>query len=173
MSFASIIFFLFLPAVFCVYWLLPRKHWQNTVLLVASYIFYSWWDWRFCLLMLGSSLIDYWAGLKIDHESNESIRKRTLILALGANLLILGVFKYFNFFADSLKEALAITGLALPDYTWTIVLPIGISFYTFQTMSYTLDIYFRRFRSAHSVIEYLSFVSFFPQLVAGPIEWNA
>src|SRR5690606_3284821 len=146
MSFTSIIFFLFLPSVFCVYWLLPGRKWQNTILLAGNYIFYSWWDWRFCLLMLGSSLIDYWAGLRIESESNDLSRKRILTLALGANLLILGVFKYFNFFTDSLKQALAVTGLALPEYTWTIVLPVGISFYTFQTMSYTLDIYFRRFQ---------------------------
>jgi alginate O-acetyltransferase complex protein AlgI len=170
MSFASVVFFLFLPVVFCLHWLIARREWQNITLLVASYIFYGWWDWRFCFLMLASSLIDYWAGVWIDRASNERRRKMILVWAMSANLLILGFFKYSNFFADSLVTALAIAGLDLPTWSWKIVLPVGISFYTFQTMSYTLDIYFRRFRPLESILDYLTFVSFFPQLVAGPIE---
>src|SRR5438874_10371508 len=117
MSFASLIFFVFLPVVFCVHWLVPRRKWQNGVLLLASYVFYGWWDWRFCFLMLASSLIDYWAGLWIYRETDPGRRKRILICALTANLLILGFFKYANFFVDSAVTALAVTGLDLP--TWS------------------------------------------------------
>lgn len=170
MSFASVVFFLFLPVVFCVHWLVPRRSWQNQVLLVASYLFYGWWDWRFCFLMLGSSLIDYTAGLWIDRETHQPTRKRILVCTLTANLLVLGFFKYFNFFSNSLVDAFAIAGLRLPSWSLEIILPVGISFYTFQTMSYTLDIYFGRFRPMRNVVDYLTFVSFFPQLVAGPIE---
>jgi alginate O-acetyltransferase complex protein AlgI len=170
MSFASLVFFIFLPLVFCLHWLVHRRKWQNIVLLIASYVFYGWWDWRFCFLMLASSLIDYWAGLWIDRESDQRRRKRILICALSGNLLILAFFKYFNFFIDSAVTALAIVGLDLPTWSWKVVLPVGISFYTFQTMSYTLDVYYRRSRPLESVLDYSTFVSFFPQLVAGPIE---
>jgi alginate O-acetyltransferase complex protein AlgI len=170
MSFASIVFFIFLPIVFSLHWLLPRRKWQNTVLLLASYVFYGWWDWRFCFLMLASSLIDYWAGLWIYRETDARRRKRILACALTANLLILGFFKYANFFVDSAVTALAVTGLDLPTWSWKIVLPVGISFYTFQSMSYSLDVYYRRFQPFESVLDYSTFVSFFPQLVAGPIE---
>lgn len=170
MSFASLVFFLFLPLVFCLHWLVPKKSWQNGVLLVASYIFYGWWDWRFCFLMLGSSLVDYWAGIAIHGTPEQRRRKMILIVALTINLVTLGFFKYFNFFADSLTTALAVTGLNVPTWSLKIILPVGISFYTFQTMSYTLDIYFGRFQPLRSTVDYLTFISFFPQLVAGPIE---
>jgi alginate O-acetyltransferase complex protein AlgI len=170
MSFASVVFFLFLPLVFAIHWLVQGRRWQNGVLLVASYIFYGWWDWRFCFLMIGSSLIDYWAGLRIDQEPEQRKRKEVLIVALSSNLLILGFFKYFNFFSESLLAALSAAGVHMPEWSFNIILPVGISFYTFQTMSYTLDIYFGRFKPLRSAVDYLSFVSFFPQLVAGPIE---
>jgi alginate O-acetyltransferase complex protein AlgI len=170
MSFASLVFFLFLPVVFCVHWLVPHRKWQNSVLLVASYIFYGWWDWRFCFLMIGSSLLDYWAGILLDGESAQRRRKTILIAALSANLVILGFFKYYNFFSDSLTTALGMAGVPISAWTLKIILPVGISFYTFQTMSYTLDIYLRRFEPMRNVVDYLTFVSFFPQLVAGPIE---
>lgn len=169
-SFASIPFFLFLPLVFSLYRLSRRKGWQNMVLLVASYFFYGWWDYRFCLLILASSLIDYFSGWWIDRVLDPRKRKVILILSLSASLGILGFFKYFNFFADSLAVALAGLGLDLNLSTLTIVLPVGVSFYTFQTMSYTLDIYFGKCRANKDLVEYLTFVSFFPQLVAGPIE---
>src|SRR5262245_22459221 len=118
MSFASVVFFLFLPVVFALHWIVPRRNWQNAVLLVASYIFYGWWDWRFCFLMIGSSLIDYWAGLRIDQEPGARRRKEILIVALTCNLLILGFFKYCNFFSDSIATALAIAGFHLPQWSW-------------------------------------------------------
>src|SRR6476620_443154 len=135
MSFASVVFFIFLPIVFCLHWLIPRRKWQNSVLLAASYFFYGWWDWRFCFLMLASSLIDYWAGLWIYTERNAAKRKWILGCALGANLLILAFFKYANFFVDSAVTGLAFAGLDLPTWSLKIVLPVGISFYTFQSMS--------------------------------------
>src|SRR5687767_10618004 len=107
MSFASLIFFLFLPLVFFVHWALLRRAWQNSVLLVASYVFYGWWDWRFCFLMFGASLLDYAAGLLIFRASAPLPRRIILMVALSGNLLVLGFFKYFNFFADSLAIALA------------------------------------------------------------------
>src|SRR5688572_27839897 len=151
MSFASLVFFIFLPVVFCVHWLVPHRKWQNSVLLLASYVFYGWWDWRFCFLMIGSSLLDYWAGILLDSESDQRRRKIILTLALSANLLILGFFKYYNFFADSLTTSLAIAGVNVSTWTLKIILPVGISFYTFQTMSYTLDIYFHRFQPMRNV----------------------
>src|SRR5947208_108518 len=169
MSFASLIFFVFLPVIFCVHWLVPRRAYQNTVLLVASYFFYGWWDWRFCFLILASSLIDYVAGWWIGLEQRAHRKTCILIAALSANLLILGFFKYFNFFADSLAIALSLLGLDVPTSTLSIILPVGISFYTFQTMSYTIDIYRGHFVPQRSLLDYLTFVSFFPHLVAGPI----
>ena len=169
MSFASLIFFVFLPVIFCVHWLVPRRAYQNTVLLVASYFFYGWWDWRFCFLILASSLIDYVAGWWIGIEHRAHRKTRILVAALSANLLILGFFKYFNFFADSLAIALSLLGLDVPTSTLSIILPVGISFYTFQTMSYTIDIYRGHFVPQRSLLDYLTFVSFFPHLVAGPI----
>ncbi len=170
MSFASLIFFLFLPVVFAVHWLVPRRRWQNAVLLAASYVFYGWWDWRFCFLMLASSLIDYAAGLGLASSTSSANRKRILAAAVASNLLILAFFKYFNFFVDSFVLALAAVGVDVPTSTLNIILPVGISFYTFQTLSYTIDIYRGEFRARRSLLDYLTFVSFFPQLVAGPIE---
>src|ERR1051325_11410659 len=120
MSFASVVFFLFLPAVFALHWLIPRRKWRNGLLLAANYFFYGWWDWRFCFLMLGSSLIDYWAGLRIEIETEQARRKKILVLALGANLLILGFFKYYNFFSSSVVAALATAGLHLPGWSCQI-----------------------------------------------------
>lgn len=170
MSFASIEFFLFLPLVFTIYYLHRGKAWQNTVLVVASYIFYARWDYRFCLLMLASSLVDYAAGLMIQSTQAPPRRKAVLIIALSGNLVILGFFKYFNFFVDSLIIGMSALGIDANTLTLQIILPVGISFYTFQTMSYTIDIYRGSFQPQRNLIDYLAFVSFFPQLVAGPIE---
>ncbi|MBU6399757.1 MAG: MBOAT family protein [Verrucomicrobia bacterium] len=170
MSFTSAAFFLFLPVVFALHWAVRRKTWQNLVLLVASYVFYGWWDWRFCWLMLASSLIDYTAGSGIERTSAPRRRQAILATAMSANLLLLGFFKYFNFFADSLVIACSSVGVDLSVPALTIILPVGISFYTFQTMSYTLDIYYGRFRPLRNLLDYLTFVSFFPHLVAGPIQ---
>ncbi|MGZ8938621.1 MAG: MBOAT family O-acyltransferase, partial [Limisphaerales bacterium] len=138
--------------------------------MISSYVFYGWWDWRFCFLMLASSLIDYFAGNAIHRSTSPRARRTFLYFAITANLTFLGVFKYFHFFTDSLVIALAAVGLELNTTTFSIILPVGISFYTFQTLSYTIDIYRRQFAPQKSLLDYLCFVSFFPQLVAGPIE---
>lgn len=141
MAFNSIAFCFFLPTVFIVHWRCRTRAARNVTLLTASYIFYGWWDWRFLSLILLSSLIDFCCGLRIAGTTGSGSRQRWLSLSLAANLGLLGVFKYFNFFAESTAEMLRIAGL---NSTWTdlqIVLPVGISFYTFQTLSYTIDVY--------------------------------
>jgi alginate O-acetyltransferase complex protein AlgI len=162
-------FFLFLAVVFGVHWLLktnrPRKLW----LLACSYVFYGAWDWRFLSLILASTAIDYVAALRIDAASDRRIRRRWLLLSLGGNLAILGFFKYFNFFTGSLVSLAAWLGAGISGPTLDIVLPVGISFYTFQTMSYSLDVYFGRLKPTGRLLDVALFVAFFPQLVAGPI----
>lgn len=170
MSFASLVFFIFLPVVFALHWICPRRQWQNAVLLAASYFFYGWWDYRYCSLMLFSSLMDYVIGRKLADARTPRQRKFLLAVTLVSNLGLLGVFKYFKFFADSFALAFAALGLDVNTTTLNLVLPVGISFYTFQTLSYTLDIYRGQFAPRKDLLEYLTFVSFFPQLVAGPIE---
>lgn len=170
MTFISLTFLIFLPGVFALYWLARRRELQNSLLIAASYLFYSWWDYRFCALMLLSSLVDYGIGLAM--ESAECRRRRRILLwvSVVANLGLLGIFKYFNFFTDNLAALASEVGWTLNWGTLEIILPVGISFYTFQTMSYTIDIYRRQLKPTRNIIEYLAFVSFFPQLVAGPIE---
>lgn len=170
MSFPSIQFIVFLVLVFCAYHLRPSRQWQNAVCVLSSYYFYGWWDIRFCSLLFLSSIIDYWIGGQIDRTPHPLARKRWLILSITANLGLLGYFKYSNFFIESFALALAEMGLRFNYSTLNIILPVGISFYTFQTMSYTIDIYRGHFRPKPDFVAYLSFVSFFPQLVAGPIE---
>jgi D-alanyl-lipoteichoic acid acyltransferase DltB (MBOAT superfamily) len=170
MSFVSLTFFIFLALAFALYWMRASRLWQNSVVLAASYVFYAWWDWRFCFLMLASSLVDFVAGIAIHRSGAEARRKLYLATALSVNVGVLGFFKYFGFFVDSLVIALSTIGLEVPTVSFAIILPIGISFYTFQTMSYTIDIYRGHYEPQRSVVDYLSFVSFFPQLVAGPIE---
>jgi alginate O-acetyltransferase complex protein AlgI len=170
MSFASVTFFLFCILVFALYHGWARRGWQNAVTVTASYVFYAWWDWRFCGLMLVSSLVDYWAGGALERTANPLRRRLVLGLSLGVNLGMLGFFKYFNFFVENLAGLVARLGLPLETGTLQIILPVGISFYTFQTLSYTIDIYRRQFRPVRDFGAYMAFVSFFPQLVAGPIE---
>jgi len=169
MLFNSIPFLFFLPLVFCLYWFaFQRKlELQNVFLIIASYVFYGWWDWRFLGLILLSSFVDYWCGKNIDSDQPSALRKRWLWLSLGVNLGVLGLFKYFNFFVDSFAS---LFGLDPASFTLNIVLPVGISFYTFQTMSYTIDIYRGKLKASRDPIAFFAFVSFFPQLVAGPIE---
>ena len=170
MNFASDEFLLLLPLVFCVYWTLGRSaRRQNVILLLASYLFYGWWDGRFLLLLVLSSVCDFFIAGKV--ESSEGSRRRNwLWLSVLINLGILGAFKYFGFFVDSFVELSAKLGVSLHPYTLNLVLPIGISFYTFQTLGYTIDVYKRRTPPCQNAIEFLTFVAFFPQLVAGPIE---
>ncbi|UWX56111.1 hypothetical protein NYZ99_07365 [Maribacter litopenaei] len=138
--------------------------------MVASYIFYAWWDWRFLSLIIISSIIDYTAGLKIYNAETERQRKLWLIISLVANLGFLSIFKYYNFFVDSFVQAVGIFGWQPNDLTLDIILPVGISFYTFQTLSYTIDIYRRDFKPTNNILSFFTYIAFFPQLVAGPIE---
>jgi D-alanyl-lipoteichoic acid acyltransferase DltB (MBOAT superfamily) len=179
MLFNSFAFAVFLPLVFALYWaVFNRKIWlRNLFLLVASYAFYGWWDWRFLSLIAISSLIDFLVGKQIGklNEQNETpaskLRKKFFLwLSVATNIGILGFFKYCNFFVDSFISLFATFGVNIPAFTLTIVLPVGISFYTFQTMSYTIDIYRGKLKPTNDWIQFFAFVSFFPQLVAGPIE---
>tara|TARA_B110000285_G_scaffold131035_1_gene147191 strand:- start:913 stop:2346 length:1434 start_codon:yes stop_codon:yes gene_type:complete len=172
MLFNSIDFLFFLPLVFIVYWFVLSKSFkaQNIFLLIASYVFYGWWDWRFLLLIVGSSFIDFFVGQWIHNSEDNKRRKRLLIISLVANLGSLAFFKYFNFFADNLQILMNSIGIEPSPLTLNIILPVGISFYTFQTLSYTIDVYRRKLKPTNDVIAFFTYVSFFPQLVAGPIE---
>jgi len=172
MLFNSIEYLIFLPVVFILYWFVCNKNlkWQNFLLLIVSYIFYGWWDWRFLSLIVFSSIIDYYCGLSIEKSTEQHIKKRWLTLSMLINLGFLGVFKYFNFFSKSLEEAFLSLGYQIDTLTLNVILPVGISFYTFQTMSYTIDVYRGRLKPTKDIVAFFAFVSFFPQLVAGPIE---
>ncbi|NLT04137.1 MAG: MBOAT family protein [Bacteroidales bacterium] len=172
MLFNSLEFALFLPIVFALYWFLPfkRLRGQNALVVVASYVFYGWWDWRFLGLILLSTLTDYAMGLWMGATAEQRKRKRLLWVSLGLNLGLLGFFKYFNFFVDSFTTAFTFFGVAIQPNTLKIILPVGISFYTFQTLSYTIDVYKRSIEPTRDLVAFAAFVSFFPQLVAGPIE---
>ncbi len=143
---------------------------QNILLLAASYVFYGWWDWRFLSLIIISSALDFWVGQRLAAAVEEGPRKQWLALSMCFNLGLLGFFKYYNFFVASFVAAFAGIGVELQASTLSIILPVGISFYTFQTMSYTLDIYRRQLEPTRDPVTFFAFVSFFPQLVAGPIE---
>lgn len=169
MQFDSLTYAVFLWLNFVIYWALPRR-WQNAQLLLASYVFYGWWDWRFLGLIVISSAVDYSMGLAI-HDSQEPGRRRVYLgISLAANLGLLGLFKYYDFFVSSLKSLFAEMGMTVGLDSLGLILPVGISFYTFQTMSYTLDIYREKMEPTRDFVAFLAFVAFFPQLVAGPIE---
>jgi len=172
MLFNSLDFTVFLPIVFMLYWFVFNKNLkqQNGLIVVASYFFYAWWDWRFLSLIFLSTFVDYIVGINIQKNENPHIRKQFLWLSIVVNLGMLGVFKYFNFFIENFALAFSFFGLDLSSYTLNLILPVGISFYTFQTLSYTLDIYKRKLEPTKDFIVFAAFVSFFPQLVAGPIE---
>lgn len=172
MLFNSVAFLIFLPIVFGVYWSLQSRSLtlQNLALLGASYLFYGWWDYRFLSLIVVSSIVDYWVGVRMQREEVQSKRKGLLWISVCVNLGILGVFKYFDFFIHSFADLLSAFGLSANLPTLRVILPVGISFYTFQTMSYTIDIYRRQIPATRDPIAFFAFVSFFPQLVAGPIE---
>ncbi|HXK61178.1 MAG TPA: MBOAT family O-acyltransferase [Acidobacteriota bacterium] len=172
MLFNSLAYAVFLPLVFLIYWLVfPRRlKWQNLWLVAASYYFYACWDWRFLSLIILSSLIDYGAGLALGKFTRDLHRKLFLWLSIVTNIGILGFFKYYNFFIDSLLHASPGLRYVVGDARLDIILPVGISFYTFQTLSYTIDVYRRKLAPTKDLIAFLAFVSFFPQLVAGPIE---
>lgn len=170
MLFNSFIFFIFLGLVLPLFYLLPSKNSKNSFLLLASYFFYGYWDWRFCSLLAISTIIDYFVGNRLARSNQDKKRKALLIISLISNLGILGFFKYFNFFAESFQMLTSSLGYQTDFLHLNIILPVGISFYTFQTLSYTIDIYRRKLTPTRNFIEFALFVSFFPQLVAGPIE---
>lgn len=172
MLFNSLDFAIFLPTVFILYWMVFRNSFkrQNILLVLASYVFYGWWDWRFLSLILFSTLVDFWVGLQLGKNQDEKVRRGFLTLSVLVNLGFLGFFKYYNFFVDNFREAFSFLGYQFEGYSLSIVLPVGISFYTFQTMSYTIDLYRKKLQPTADFIAFSAFISFFPQLVAGPIE---
>lgn len=172
MLFNSIDFAFFLPIVFFLYWFACNKSikLQNILIVVSSYIFYGWWDAKFLLLIAFSTILDYLIGIKIHESNNNKVRKLYLLTSLFVNLGFLGFFKYFNFFIDNFTEAFLFFGYKFEPISLSIILPVGISFYTFQTLSYSIDIYKRKLTPTYDFTSFAAFVSFFPQLVAGPIE---
>ena len=173
MLFNSFEFMLFLPIVFLLYWFVfkPRRL-QNLFLVVASYIFYGWWDWRFLLLIALTSACSYASGLLLEHyEGKRKAQKIVSASNIVLNLMILGVFKYYNFFVESLEALFSsLLNYHLDWVTINVILPVGISFYTFQALSYTIDVYQKKLPATHDIVEFFAYISFFPQLVAGPIE---
>ncbi|MGH8137899.1 MAG: MBOAT family O-acyltransferase [Steroidobacteraceae bacterium] len=177
MLFHSAVYALFLPTVLAIYFLLglirpPLRgvRAQNVLLLGASYFFYGWWDWRFVGLIILSSLIDFVVGLSLSAVNDASRRRWILGASLAANLGILGFFKYYNFFVASLVEAFASLGVEVYASTLRVILPVGLSFYTFQSLTYTIGVYRRQIPAERDPIAFFAYVAFFPQLVAGPIE---
>ncbi|MCP5094544.1 MAG: MBOAT family protein [Chloroflexi bacterium] len=177
MLFNSQLFFVFFSVVYLLYYLLylfapKNRKAQNSLLLIASYYFYGSWDWRFLVLIATSTIIDFFIGHALNHTPLDftARRKQLLAASVTVNLSILGFFKYFNFFVESLTDLFTLFGMKVNPITLQIILPVGISFYTFQTMSYTIDIYRKRLQPAKTFLDFAVFVSFFPQLVAGPIE---
>ena len=172
MLFNSIDFAVFLPIVFVLYWFVANKNlkFQNILIVIASYVFYGWWDWRFLSLILFSTLVDYSVGRRLRNEENIPKRKILLWTSIIVNLGFLGFFKYYNFFLDNFISAFSFFGNEINANSLNIILPVGISFYTFQTLSYTIDVYREKLEPTRNFIAFAAFVSFFPQLVAGPIE---
>ena len=170
MLFNSFIFFIFLGLVLGIYRALPTRRVRATFLLVSSYVFYGYWDWRFLFLLAISTVTDFAVGLRLEGSTDPKHRRRALLISVVVNLGILGIFKYFNFFLDSAQALAGSLGLSPSSLHLHIALPIGISFYTFKTLSYTIDIYRRKLKPTHSFLDYALFVAFFPNLVAGPIE---
>ena len=179
MLFNSIEFLVFLPIVFVLYWFVfQKREWQNLLIVTASYVFYGWWDWRFLFLIVFTSLCSFYSGVLIDYyrgrrNEERGRRKQKMVCAVNliVNFLILGVFKYYNFFADSLAQLFwHVFHYQLDWVTLNVILPVGISFYTFQALSYTIDVYRKDVSVTRNIVEFCAFISFFPQLVAGPIE---
>lgn len=172
MLFNSLDFAIFLPVVFILYWFVFNKtiRIQNFLIVLASYTFYGWWDWRFLSLLVFSCLMDYTMGRLLMITEDQRKRKILLWLSVGLNLLFLGFFKYYNFFVQSFVDAFTFFGHPINPGTLNIILPLGISFYTFQSLSYVIDVYKRKLTPTKDLVSFLAFVSFFPQLVAGPIE---
>ena len=168
----SLQFAAFLPVVFILYWFLQRagRQAQNFFVLVASYVFYVFWDWRFAALLVFSTFVDFLVGRQLGVERVESRRKLLLWISIAVNLLLLGFFKYFNFFVESFVGLLGVFGIQASVRTLTIIMPVGISFYTFKKLSYTIDVYRRYIEPTSDAVAFFAFVSFFPQILAGPID---
>jgi alginate O-acetyltransferase complex protein AlgI len=172
MLFNSLDFAIFLPIVFILYWFITQRNLtlQNALIVIASYVFYGWWDWRFLSLIVFSTLVDYTIGRELQTTENQKKRKLLLWSSILVNLGLLGFFKYYNFFVDNFIQAFSFFGQSIQPNTLDIILPVGISFYTFQTLSYTIDVYKKKLEPTKDIVAFAAFVSFFPQLVAGPIE---
>ncbi|MEZ4937863.1 MAG: MBOAT family O-acyltransferase [Crocinitomicaceae bacterium] len=172
MLFNSIDFAIFLPLVFLLYWFVFQKNLkqQNSLIVVASYVFYGWWDWRFLSLILFSTLVDFTVGIGLSKTDEKRKRQILLWTSILVNLGFLGFFKYYNFFLDNFQQVFRLFGSEFRAGSLEIVLPVGISFYTFQTLSYTIDVYKKKLEPTRDFIGFTAYVSFFPQLVAGPIE---
>jgi len=173
MLFNSFEFLVFLPIVFLLYWFVFRERkWQNLLIVIASYVFYGWWDWRFLLLIALTSFCSYASGLLLEYFEGQRRQQQIVSAAnIVLNLGILGVFKYYNFFVQSLESLFALLfNYHLDWVTLNVILPVGISFYTFQALSYTIDVYQKKLPATHDIVEFFAYISFFPQLVAGPIE---
>lgn len=172
MLFNSLDFALFFPIVFCLYWFFTATNLrlQNFLIVLASYFFYGWWDWRFLSLIFISTTLDYFIGLRLSKEPVKRKRKFLLWVSILVNIGFLGFFKYFNFFLENFQTAFSFFGKEIGIDSLKIILPVGISFYTFQTLSYTIDVYKGKLAPCKDFISFAAFVSFFPQLVAGPIE---
>ncbi len=172
MLFNSIEFAIFLPIVLSIYWLIGSKkcQLQNTWLIITSYIFYGWWDYRFLSLIVFSSFIDFIVAKAINSNDKLNIKKTFLAISFITNLGLLGFFKYYDFFVENFVQAFTLFGKNLDSHNLNIILPVGISFYTFQTLSYTIDVYKGKIKATNNPLAFAAFVSFFPQLVAGPIE---
>jgi D-alanyl-lipoteichoic acid acyltransferase DltB (MBOAT superfamily) len=172
MLFNSLDFAIFLPIVFLLYWFVAQNNLklQNALIVAASYVFYCWWDWRFLSLIIFSTIVDYLVGQKLRVEEKQSKRKVFLWTSILINLGFLGFFKYYNFFLENFVDAFSLFGMQINANSLNIILPVGISFYTFQTLSYTIDVYRKKLEPTKDFIAFSAFVCFFPQLVAGPIE---
>ncbi len=171
MLFNSIAFALFLPVTLAVYWCLWRSiRWQNRWLLAASYLFYGWWDWRYLFLIAGCSAVNFISGWGIASTEKKWLRRLLLTLCCVLCLAVLMTFKYYNFFVESFAALFLLVGIEWHPLVLNILLPVGISFFTFQALSYTIDVFLGRLKPTTSIVEFFTFISFFPQLVAGPIE---
>ena len=172
MLFNSLDFAFFLPIVFILYWFVAQNNLrlQNALVVAASYVFYGWWDWRFLSLIIFSTFVDYFIGKRLKIEAQPVKRKALLWTSIIVNLGFLGFFKYYNFFLENFVDAFSFYGMQINVNSLNIILPVGISFYTFQTLSYTIDVYKKKLEPTEDFIAFSAFVCFFPQLVAGPIE---
>ena len=172
MLFNSFEFLIFLPIVFLLYWFVFKPlRWQNLFIVAVSYIFYGWWDWRFLILIAFTTLCSFASGIVLERLEGQRTKQKWVSAAnITLNLLILCIFKYFNFFGENLTELFQLFGVEADWVTIDILLPVGISFYTFQALSYTIDVYQHKIKPTHDIVAFFAFISFFPQLVAGPIE---